>query len=690
MDRDSVLRRALDSFDRLPGDERQLIEALIVHEWFGAAIIEYTSAALGLTVTTAQVAASPVVSGDPVPHVSPDQEARYIIRPFLRSGLLERLRSERSSVYRQAHRLAATYFHQPLEPLQSDRLDWYVKEVRHLAAVRPETAFMRLSSFAHSALTCGYTEAAGRAATAAVGAGVPLRPDAVSLARTIKALAEILNAPAHVEHSAVMALDDLIVQQRPPTDPAASRILMLARDLVAYYTERLAPVAPLTAQVAPNALTTADARGLPASWNALRMFEDLAHMSATISTRTHRVHFQDLVGAHQKISTKLSPQLAAGNHPQQSSPVIVDVLPWEADRFLDKLHLSERNGPRLPMLTSTDVKRLFAKGVHQLLDSDDSAATGSASRGELVRQLDAAAWSGQADEITAAMQRAAEAEDVDPHLRGRIAEMTRYMPVVALIDTHPGISSEVTYEFDRSGDTKRLGWGVIEVAVVLDFLSHVRRTHLEVVTPHGLIPAGEPTVESDWPGVSLRPESAEEEGVQEFSVDIPRRDDEQGWPTSDRITMVRVQMTYVLSKKDFNNVLRISGLCMLISAAGLFLPFVLAPSLWSQLASIAASLYVVIDSLMRGPKRDVGHEAGGEKLRVYANKPLNIVLLSNVVAAIIVAAAANIEYGVGQYLAGFALFVCAASFVAVWTALAHRRRFIPLEGRRRGLRTLVP
>lgn len=683
MNHESV-RQALGHFDRLPEEERRLIEALAVHDWFGAEVIEYTSEALGLGVATERITGSPFVAEDQVPHFGPDQAVPYVIRPFLRSALVDRLRTERPEAYRQAHELAAAHFHQSLEPLRTDRLERYIKEVRHLAAARPEKAFVRLSSFAHSALMEGCSEAAGRAATAAVDTAVSPSFDEVSLTRIIKAVAEILNAPAHVEHASVMELDDVISQYRLPTDPAASRILLLARDLVTYYTERLAPVVPLTAMVVPDAVTTVDPRGLPTLWNELRMLQDLAQIAGTITSRTHRMEFVERDSAHHRVSTKVSALVAAGSQPQPRVPVIVDLLRWDADRFLDGLHLSERNGRTLNMLTSTDVKLQIARGVYRLMDSDDSRAEPT-SQGEIARQLHALAWSNETDEITSVLQRAAETDALEPDLRRRIGGLIQYMPLVALIDAHPGMSSEVTYEFDKGCRTERIGWGQVKVSVGLSFPPEVRRNRLEVVTPDGLDPVGRPEVRG---GVHLRAESADDDldGVQEFTLYAGTRDDENDWTTGDRIADAQLELRYVSPRKDFRNVLRTSGFCLLVSLTALFLPFVLDPSLWSQVASVVASALLVVDS-SRGIRRDTdGH---GESLRTYANKPLRVVRITNVVAAIVAATSANTNVVLGQSLAGGSFLVCTVSFAAVWRAATQRRRLLPDETQRHRRRVLI-
>ncbi|MFE7552322.1 hypothetical protein [Streptomyces gardneri] len=76
------------------------------------------------------------------------------------------------------------------------------------------------------------------------------------------------------------------------------------------------------------------------------MFQELDAISATIMTRTRRLEFADRSVAQHHVRTKLSAQVGVEAQATPRTPVIVGLVPWEEDGFLDDLHLRDRNdGP---------------------------------------------------------------------------------------------------------------------------------------------------------------------------------------------------------------------------------------------------------------------------------------------------------------------------------------------------------
>ncbi|MFB7360147.1 hypothetical protein [Streptomyces gardneri] len=689
---DELTRRAFDRFDRLPTDERRLIEALSVHDLFDPPLVVYTARALALGIGTHEIAANPFVQKDAVAHPwAADDEgperAAYVLRSFFRTALTTRLRETAPDRHARAHRLAAAYYHQPLEPLRTDRLDRYVKEVRHLAAVRPGASVTRLASFAHSALLAGRAEAAGRAATAAVNSLAAPTPDAVPLARIVRSVAEILSAPDRAEHGTVMELEQHLAEHPPSQDPAVSRIVMLAADLVAYYTERRAPALSLTASVMPAAITTVDPRGLPAApgWDELRMFQELDEISATITTRTHRLEFPDRSVARHHVRTKLSALVGAEVQTAPRTPVIVDLVPWEEDRFLDDLHLKDRNGRPVNMLTSTDVKLQIARGVHRLLTPDGEGGGGAdtAPGQEIARSLQALAWSPETDEITSVLTQAAENEALGDRYRWRIRRLIRYMPVVALIDAHPGMSSEVSYEFDGKCRVDRLGWGAVVVSAEVAFPPEVRQNRLHVVTPEGLEVAGPPLVSEN---AEIRPlvEADAADGVLEFSLDTTESP-EAAWERGERLTRIHVRLPYVLPRENFVHALAATLLGTVVSVAAAVLQILLDPFVWAQVGSalVAAGAFVV--EVVRSGHR--GGDAKPHDLHAVAYKPLSIVRATSIGVAVLAMATMPLGNAVGVALSVCGAVVCAFLAVAVLTRLRHRRR--PARAARRRARALT-
>ncbi|MFJ7960586.1 hypothetical protein ACIQ62_30270 [Streptomyces sp. NPDC096319] len=678
---DELALRALTRFDGLPADERRLVEALSVHDLIDAPLVGYTARALGLAIGHGEVVANPFVQKDTLAPAWPGDDedgndepeaVTYVLRTFFRTALTDRLREAAPDRLARAHRLAAAYYHQPLEPLRTDRLDRYVKEARHLAAVRPDASVTRLAAFAHRALLAGRAEAAGRAATATVnGLAAPV-PQAHSLADIIRSIAEILGAPDRAEQGTLMTLEQRLAEHPPSRDPAVSRIVLLGADLVAYYTERTAPTPSLTASVMPAALTTVDPRGLPAApgWDELRMLQELDGISATIRTRTHRLEFPDRTVARHEVRTKLSALVGMEVHAAPRMPVIVDLVPWDEDRFLDDLHLKDRNGRPLNMLTSTDVKLQIARGVHRLLTSDGDAEP--APGREIARSLQALAWSPETEEITAVLRQAARNDDLDDGQRWRIDRLIRYMPVVALIDAHAGMSSEVSYDYDGKSRVTRIGWGAVLVSAELTFPLEVPQNRLHVVTPEGLEAAGSPLV-AESAEIRRLVEADVTDGVQEFVLDT-REDAASAWERGERLARIHVELPYVLPRENFVRALGTSGLCMLVSWAAAVLQVFLNPFVWAQVGSAAlAAGALVVESLRKGHR---GGERSPDSLYAVADKPLNIVRRVGIVMAIVALATTPLGNGVGFAVSATAGFVCAVLAMAVLTRMHRRYRLV--------------
>ncbi|WP_225850756.1 hypothetical protein [Streptomyces sp. HPF1205] len=671
MSQEPVTEQALARFEQVPADQARLLEMLAVHHWFTVDIVAYTAADLGTDVTPEEVVASPLVVEDRVPYPEPEDGPRYGIRSTLRTALTDRMRTERPTTYHRAHRIAATYYHQPLEPLRTDRLAWYVHEVRHLAAFRTEQAAERLAAFAHSALAAGYAEAAGRAA-AGLAAASPAPADQ-ALAGIIKAVAQILNAPAHVEHGTVVLLDDHLARYGTPADPTVTRLVLLARDLVVHYTERPAPVTPLTAMVVPEASTTIDPRGMPVLGGELRLLEDMTQPSRTITTRTHRVELPSSTVAAHQITTRLATEDRPGR-----SMVLADVLPGDRWDRLDVLQLHERGVGQLNVLRASETVRAVARGVGRLLDSGESGgngenggngddreeAAGSSTRAELSRQLNSVGWHSGTDELTALLRRTRQAEDVEGFLRDRVAGLMRYTPVVALLDVYPGLPSEVTYGYEEDYTTHRLGLlglGGVVVSMTLTLPLEVRN-RLEFAVPDGLEFTGVRATE----GVRLLPArtGGTTSRVEQFDIETDGGDDEH-------MAHVTVDVSYRLTDRDFMDVMKTAGLSMLISLLALLL-LIADTALVPVVGSIVASVVAVLDLTRDGVQHDTN-----VPLHVFAGRRLRVLRRSNAVVAIAAATAPNADSLVGSFFAsGVAFMYCLLTCVVVLGVRDDSRRLL--------------
>ncbi|MEJ8646442.1 hypothetical protein WKI68_44585 [Streptomyces sp. MS1.HAVA.3] len=575
---------------------------------------------------------------------------QYGVRPVLRAAVYERMRADRPAAYRQAHRIAATYYHQPLHPLHADRLTWYVHELRHLAAVRTELASERLAAFAHGALIAGYAEAAGRAA--AVVADASPVPDDQLLAGVIKTLAEILNAPTRVGHGTVVALDDLITRYRVPSDPAATRLVLLARDLVTYYTERPEPVTSLTALTVPGATVTVDPRGMPVLGGELRLLQDIAAPSRAITARTQRVELESSTLVLHQVTTKLATEDRAGR-----TMVLADLVPWSRADSLEELQLNERGARPVNVLGSNEMVRAVAHGVHRLLGAGEEPA-GSSTRAELARRLGTLGWRSGTDELTALLERTRQAQDVDDYLRERIGGLMSHMPVVALLDVYPGLSSEVTYDYKEDCTTRRVGWGRAAVSLSLTLPREVRN-RLDFVTPDGLEPAGFHQRSGDRL-VPVRSERADP-ALRRFDVEASGAPEGEG---GEGMARIEVDLGFRPTDQEFGDVLRTGMLCMLISVAAFVLLFTLrGTAMWTVIATVVASIGLLVDF-----SRDRTHHHGSEPLHVYTSKPLRFMRNGNAVMALAAAAVPNANTGAmfaSLIVSGVAFLYCLATCIVV-------------------------
>jgi hypothetical protein len=655
MTHESAAHEALARFDRLPTADARLLEALAVHQWFDATVVAYTAASLGTGPALERIAASPFVVKERVPRFGPADEPRYGVRAVLRTALYTRLRTERPAAYRQAHAIAASYYHQPLEPLRADRLTWYVHEVRHLAAVRPQSATERLAAFAHNALVAGYTEAAGRAATELAAASAA--PADQSLAGIVEAVAKILDAPAHVDHGTVVALDDLLARHETPSDPTAARLVMLARDLVVHYTERPAPVSPLTAMVVPAVTAAVDPRGMPVLGGELLLLEDMAHPSRAITTRTHRVELLSTGKSVHRITTTLNTGERNGRN-----MVLADLLPGNRWGRLDRLQLSERGTRPLSVLRESEAVRTVAQGVGRLLDTGEAPAGGS-TRAELSRRLGSLGWRSGTDELSALLSRTRQADDVDRLLRDRVAGLMRFTPVIALLDVYPGLPSEVSYDYQGDCVTHRFGLGQVVTSLALVLPLEVRN-RLEFVAPDDLV-LGDVRTTSGVRLVPL-PDEGDDGAVRRYDIEHERGEqDENG-------ARITVDLGFRLPDHEFRNAVQTSVLSMVLSLGALLL-WVADTSFLPVIGTVIASVVALLDG-----SRDGAPYGGNEPLHVFAGKPLRFVRRSNSVAAIAAAAAPNAGSLFGSLCAsGVAFLYCLATCVFVATAQQAARRALP-------------
>ncbi|MFF5145292.1 hypothetical protein ACFY6U_37200 [Streptomyces sp. NPDC013157] len=667
MTQESVIRQALASFDELPPPEARLLEALAVHQWFTADLVSHTAADLGVAVTPEQVVSTRFVVKDRVPFpVGPSRDVQYGLRSVLRVALHDRMRTERTERYRQSHRIAATYYNQSLDPLRTERLSWYVNEIRHLTACRPDLAVERLAAFAHTALVAGCAEAASRAA-AEVSAAPSAADDDQALAGIIEAVAQILNAPAHIDHSTVVLLNDLLTRYSTPAGPAATRLVLLARDLVVHYTERATPATPLTALVAPAATATVDPRGVPVLGGELRLLEDLSHPSRIIKTRSLRVELPSRKVAYHRVTTRLATEDRPGR-----SPVLADVLPRNNWHLLDSIDLSERGVRPVDVLRTPEAARILAQGLGRLLDPGGHAP-GTSGRAELSRRLNSLGWYGGDDELNDLLERTRQSDDVEELLRNRAAELMRYTPVVALLDVYPGLPSEVSYEHQEECAARRDGLGRVVVSIPLTLPLQVRN-QLEFVAPDGLVPVLHPVAE----GVQFTPVRSERPASTErrYEVQTEPREEEAA-------ARINIELGYRLPDREFRDAARTAVLCMMLS----LLPPLILLTFDTSLVVVYSSLIAGVVAAVETPK-DGFHQDRTEPLQAYAGKSLRRLRQTNTLVAVAAAAAAAPSIAASVFISGAAFLWCLGTFIVVLNAQKGAER--PLHGpSRSGGRTLT-
>lgn len=234
----------------------------------------------------------------------------------------------------------------------------------------------------------------------------------------------------------------------------------------------------------------------------------------------------------------------------------------------------------------------------------------------------------------------------------------RHMPVVALLDVHPGLPSEVTYAFQEDCTTRRVGWGRAAVSLSLTLPREVRN-RLEFVTPDGLAPAGFRQRSGD-PLVPVHSERSTS-ALQRFDVEGAggtEGDDDEG------MARIEVDLGFRPTDQEFGDVQRTGALCMLISVTALGLLFLLqGTAMWTVLATFVASVGLLVDF-----SRDRAQHHGSEPLHVYTSKPLRFMRNSNAAMALAAAAVPNANTGTlfaSLIVSGVAFFYCLGTCIVV-------------------------
>ncbi|MFD9302220.1 hypothetical protein ACFWCB_05925 [Streptomyces sp. NPDC060048] len=673
MDTDIVLRSVLASFDRLSESERSLVEHLCVYRWFDPGIVEYTTDALHLRVDSGLLVRLPMVE----PYGVSSEREEFRLRPLLRRHLLDQLRRERTGTHQRAHRLAAAYFHQPLDPFDADRIAWYVEEVHHLAFSAPGRAFARLSAFSHTALLRGYPEAASRAAAEA------LKPaestvDLATLAEIIRAVSAILASPARVDDQAVVRLDGLLMRSRPAPDLAASRITRLARDLVTYHSERQAVAATMSAVLAPEAVRGVDRLGMPETSAALAVAEALAHFPRSVPRREHTTVLLGMSKVHHLVKSTV---LSRATGSQNTRPV-VDLFPLDAGSIVDDLRIRDANGTVITSFTSFDARSAVANAVSYWLTEDDGASRGEGvvvpAHSEISQSLSSALHGMQHEAVGELLLTAA--EQTRGPLRERIEAATRYLPLVAQLDTRSGTSQTVEYGYDGPCTIRRQGLIGISVELPLVLPTEIKN-RLTLPTPDGVELAG---VELDSDGDAvMEPDAAGADqqwgrhGLSEkFTVRFPLPDqDDDGAGPPHRLARATLHLHYVLHRRHILQVRRVNLLCLGICLATTFLPLFLDRVRWASMISVVVSALVMLDAYLQN--RRPGSDGSNGELSAFTTRPLHVILGANVFAAAVAASIATLnEPAVTLACSVAALFVCTLSSLALLALAAQRNRLL--------------
>ncbi|WP_406180330.1 hypothetical protein [Streptomyces sp. NBC_01006] len=665
-----------------------------MYDWFDPDIVEYTADALGVPADSAPLVRLPVI--EPRPMAATEE---FRLRPLLRKDLLDRLGVEEDATLRRAHRLAAAYYYQPLDPFNTDRIGWYVEQVRHLACSNPDRALNRLAAVSHTALLAGHPEAASRAAAAALKSGADTR-ELTLLAEIVRSVSLILATQTEVDGRAIVRLDGLLAGSRPPRDLAAARIGRLARDLVTYYSERQAPAPTLTAALALEAGRGWERRGMPEVSASLSVAEEFAHFPHTVMRRDHMVEVIGRRKAHHSVTSTLH---ASGI---QNTRAVIDIFPWNYGETLDKLDIRDANGGVVSSLKQVEVQSYIANAVSYWLadDSGDDGDTGPdrtgdgdgdggrgrdrgrgievrASHREISAALSSAVQSRQHEAVATLLETAMEVTGGE--LGARIRAATRYLPLVAELDTAYGTSPRLHYGYDGKCVLRR--HGLLGVSAELDLcLPTEARNQLAVPTPEGVELAGigmsdprwavEPVVApSDWEDEG--PQGLPEQFVVRFG-DSAEVDGPSGEPAH-RVGRTTLRLYYVPRRKDVRRVTWVNLLCLLVCLAATILELFVEYAEWSGVIPIA----VVMASLLEQIQTRRQHPSGSaEVLHTYASRRLNLINATGMVAALLATSALSVGTpAVSLSLTISCLVVCLVSTAVLLASAAGRRH--PLEAR---------
>ncbi|MGW8784258.1 hypothetical protein ACWGNM_40195 [Streptomyces sp. NPDC055796] len=653
-----------------------------MYDWFDPDIVAYTADALGVPADSGPLLRLPVI--EPRPMAATEE---FRLRPLLRKDLLDRLGEEETATLGRAHRLAAAYYHQPLEPFNTDRIGWYVEQVHHLACSRPDRALSRLAAFSHTALLAGHPEAASRAAAAALKSGADTR-ELTLLAEVVRSVALILAAQAEVDGRAIVRLDGLLAGSRPPRDLAAARIGRLARDLVTYYSERQAPAPTLTAALALEAGRRPDRRGMPQVSASLSVAEEFAHFPHTVMLRDHVV---EVVGRRKAYHSITSTLYASGT---RDTHAVIDIFPWVYGETLDKLDIRDANGGVVPSLKRVEVQSYIANAVSYWLadeggeeaDSGPARTGGDAGRGrglevrasqrEISAALGSAVQGRQHDAVATLLERAIEVTGGD--LGARIRAATRYLPLVAELDTAYGTSPRLRYGYDGKCVLHR--HGLLGVSAELDLcLPTEARNQLTVPTPEGAELAGIGTSDPRWAVEPVFAPSDWDEGVpqglpEQFDVSFRESPESEG-PAGEgphRVGLTKLRLYYVPRRKDVRRVTWVNLLCLLVCLAATIVELFVEYAEWSRVIPVAVFMAGILEQLQNRRQHASG---SAEVLHVYANRRLNLINGTGMVAALLATSALSVGTPVVSLsITVSSLAVCLATACVLLAAAAGRRR----------------
>ncbi|MFK0046538.1 hypothetical protein ACIQU4_21015 [Streptomyces sp. NPDC090741] len=662
-----------------------------MYDWFDPDIVEYTADALGVPADSGPLVRLPVI--EPRPMAATEE---FRMRPLLRKDLLDRLGEENDATLRRAHRLAAAYYHQPLDPFNADRIGWYVEQVRHLACSNPDRALGRLAAVSHTALLAGHPEAASRAAAAALKSGVDTR-ELTLLAEVVRSVALILATQTEVDGRVIVRLDGLLAGSRPPRDLAAARIGRLARDLVTYYSERQAPAPTLTAALALEAGRGSDRRGMPEVSASLSVAEEFAHFPHTVMRRDHMVKVVARRRARHSVTSTLH---ASGI---QNTRAVIDIFPWNYGETLDKLDIRDANGGVVPSLKQIEVRSYIANAVSYWLaddsgeDGDDDGDTGRGrgrgieartSHREISLALSSAVQSRQYETVQTLLTTATEITDGE--LGARILEATRYLPLVAELGTAYGTSPRLHYGYDGKCVLRRRG--LLGVSAELELcLPTEARNQLAVPTPDGVELAGIGTSDARW---AIEPAHAPSDWDDEAPQGLPeqfvvRFEESRAAESAEgeglageeahRVERTTLRLYYVPRRKDVVRVIWVNLFCLLVCLIATLLPLFVDYSEWSSVIPIAVAMASL--ALERFSQTRRQHPSGGaEVLHAYASRRLNVMHGTGMVAALLAISAISVgNPSVFLSLTVSSLVVCLASTGVLLASASGRRH--PLEAR---------